>query len=261
MDVRRKWRVAVIILVILAGIIVLAWISFQWEQTTSRSERHDVTYTIRLSVNTTIENVTLYLPVPEQDGTPILAGSFVNRTGYGVPADWNITIIPVEGRQMLSIRAPLIEPVYVGYPIPAEPGKTPDRTPVRPATAFSPETPVLVPVELITLESRALAIDTGNPAGHEPVFRPQGDYTPVQGTSPVVSGTVSSYRVPVYLNYSAGGPVTVELFMSIEGVNSIWKGGWIFNRYSDTVSLVLGNGTRGWVEAEGTLIAGEGVSW
>ena len=261
MDLRRKWRIAVVILVILAGIMVIAWISVQWEQNTRNSERHDVTYTIMLSVNTTIENVTLYLPVPELNGTPVLAGPFVNRTGYGVPEDWNITIISVEGRPMLSIRAPRMVPGYVGYPIPVEPGKTPDRTPVPPATAFSPETPVLVPVELITMESRPLAIDTGNPAGHEPVFSPRGGYTPVHTNGPVVQGTVSSYRVPLYISYAAGRPTEISLHTSIEGVNAIWKGGWIFNRYSDTVSLVLENGTRGWVETGGTLVAGEGVSW
>jgi hypothetical protein len=42
-------------------------------------------------------------------------------------------------------------------------------------------------------------------------------------------------------------------------VNSIWKGGWVYNRYSDTVSLELGNGTQGWVEVEGTFLTGDGV--
>jgi hypothetical protein len=261
MAVKREWKFVVVIIVILAGILVISGIFLQWGQVTRNSERHDMTCSIVLSVNTTIENVTLYLPVPELYGTPVLAGAFVNRSAYGVPEDWNITIIPVEGRPVLSVRAPRIIPEYVGYPIPVEPVKTPDRTPLPPATAFSPETPVIVPVEMITMESWSSPINTTNPAGHAPVFRPRGEYSPARQNSPVYSGKAYAYRVPIYISYTAKTPVAVSITTRIEGVNSIWKGGWIFNRYSDTVSLVLENDTRGWVETGGTLVAGEGVPW
>jgi hypothetical protein len=261
MALKRKWVLPVVIVVILGVLLVITGIFFQWEQGTRNSERQDITYSIAVSVNTTIENVTLCLPVPELHGTPVLAGSFVNRSGYGIPADWEITVNPVEGRQMLSIKAPRIVPYYVGYPIPVEPGKIPDRTPVPPATAFSPETPVLVPVEMITKESWPSAINTSNPAGHEPVFSPPGEYSPVQQNGPVYSGNAYAYLVPIYISYTAGTPAVISVRTRIEGVNAIWKGGWIFNQYSDTVSLVLDNGTRGWVEARGILVTGEGVFW
>jgi hypothetical protein len=261
MALKRRRTLVVVIIVILAGILVVTGIFLQWEQGTRTSERHDMTYSIALSVNTTIENVTLYLPVPELNGTPVLAGSFANRSAYGVPADWDVTITPVDGRQVLSIRAPRIVPDYVGYPIPVEPGRIPDRTPVPPATAFSPDTPVLVPVKMIAMESWPSAINTTNPAGHEPVFQPSGEYSPADQNSPVFSGNACSYRVPIYISYTAERPAGISVRTSIEGVNAIWKGGWIFNRYSDTTSLVLDNGTRGWVEAGGMLVSGEGVSW
>jgi hypothetical protein len=231
MDSERKGRLVVVILVFLAGIVVIGAMFFQGEQNTRNSERHDMSYTIVLSVNNTIENVTLYLPVPELNGTPVLAGSFVNRSGYGIPADWDLTIVPVDGRPMLSV------------------------------SAFSPETPVLIPFELITGESWTSAIDTSNPTGHEPVFSPLGEYSPVIRNDPVHPGNARSYRIPVSIRYTAESPVMVSIYTRIEGVNAIWKGGWIFNRYSDTVSLVLENGTQGWVEAGGTLVAGEGVFW
>ncbi|MDD1712682.1 MAG: hypothetical protein LUQ69_05910, partial [Methanoregulaceae archaeon] len=75
MDSERKGRLVVVILVFLAGIVVIGAMFFQGEQNTRNSERHDMSYTIVLSVNNTIENVTLYLPVPELNGTPVLAGS------------------------------------------------------------------------------------------------------------------------------------------------------------------------------------------
>jgi hypothetical protein len=114
---------------------------------------------------------------------------------------------------------------------------------------------------LITGESWTSAIDTSNPTGHEPVFSPLGEYSPVIRNDPVHPGNARSYRIPVSIRYTAESPVMVSIYTRIEGVNAIWKGGWIFNRYSDTVSLVLENGTQGWVEAGGTLVAGEGVFW
>jgi hypothetical protein len=204
-------------------------------------------------VNTTIENVSLLLPVPELNKTLFLADALVNRTGYGVPADWNLSIATVEGVPMLSVMAARMVPEYHGYPIPIEPGKTPDKTPVPSAT------PVLVPVSCVVMESRPLPIDTRDPAGHEPVFSPEKPFFPVTGTSPPFQEAVSYHRVPVYVHYTSDRPTTLSIRISIEGQNSIWRGGWSGNGYSDTVSLTLDNRTQGWVDGEGTLITGKGV--
>ena len=255
----RKWRIVSVILVILVIIVFFTWISFQWEQSTRQSERHDLTYSIELSVNTTIENVSLLLPVPELNKTPLLADALVNRTGYGVPADWNLSIVRVEGIPMLSIIAARMIPEYHGYPLPIEPGKTPNQTPVPSATEYSSETPVLVPVLCAVMESRPMSIDTRNPAGHEPVFMPGEQFIPVTGTSPAYQGAGFSHRVPIYIQYTSDRPATLSIRISIEGSNSIWRGGWLGNRYSDAVSLTLDNGTQGWIEGEGTLITGEDV--
>jgi hypothetical protein len=210
-------------------------------------------------VNTTIENVTLLVPVPELDGTPLLAGALVNGTGYGVPADWNLSFVAVEGRPMLSIRATRMVPEYHGYPLPVEIGKTPEQTPLLPVTGYSADTPVLVPIWCVVTESVPQAIDTASPLGHEPVFFPGGPFTPVNGTTPAYQGAVFTHRVPVYVQYTSDHPATISMHARIEGVNAIWKLGWIYNSYSDSVSVTLENGTQGWVEGEGALITGEGV--
>jgi hypothetical protein len=254
-----NWRVILFFVLILIGISLFAGISVWWEETTAKSERHDLTYTIELSVNTTIENVTLLLPVPELDGTPVLAEALVNGTGYGVPEDWVLSIVMVEGRPMLSIHAARIVPTYHGYPIPVEIGMTPDQTPLPPATAYSPETPVLTPIWCTVMEPVTQAIDTANPLGHEPVFFPGGEFIPVNGTPSPYQGTAFHHTVPVFIQYSSDHPATVSLQARIEGINEIWRGGWVYNQYSDSVSVSLGNGTKGWVDGEGTLVTGVGV--
>jgi hypothetical protein len=258
-DSKQKWRIIFVITIILISLSIFAWIAFQWEQGTKRSERHDYMYEIDLSFDKTIENVTLLLPVPVVNNTPVLIGSLVNGTGYGVPADWDLVIVEENGTPMLSIRADRMVPEYHGFPIPIEPGKTPDQTPLPSATEYSRETPVMMPVHIVATASVPLTIDTRNPLGHEPVFVPEGRFTPLKDLPFGYRGTEYVHMVPIFISYTSDIPATLTLRTSIQGVNSIWKGGWVYNRYSDTVSLELGNGTQGWVEVEGTFLTGDGV--
>jgi hypothetical protein len=255
----RKWGIIFVILVVLIGLVIFTWISFQWQKETRASERHDLSYSIELSVNTTIDNVTLLVPVPELNRTPLLAGSFVNGTGYGMPKDWNFSIVIIQGAPMLSITASKIIPEYHGYPIPIELGKTPEQTPVPMTTEYSIETPVLTPIVCVVIESRPGTIDTRNPVGREPVFFPEEQFTPMTGTSNGFQGVKYLHNVPLYITYTSDRPANLSIRVAIEGVNSIWRGGWLSNGYSDSVFLVLNSSTQGWVESEGTLVTGEGV--
>lgn len=257
--VSRRKGVMTGILLVLIILVIIAVVLFHGEQESMANERHDLTYSIELSINTTVDNVTLIVPVPELNRTPLLVGPFVNRTGYGLPEDWNFSIVMVEGAPMLSITASRIIPEYHGYPIPIEMGKTPEQTPVPVATEYSHDTPVLVPVVCIATESRPETIHTRNPVGNEPVFFPEEKFTPAPGTSGGNQGMAYLHKVPLYITYSSDRPVSVSIHVSIQGVNSIWRGGWLSNGYVDTVFLGLDNSTQGWVEVEATLVTGEGV--
>lgn len=255
----RKWGIVFVILVVLIVLVIFTWVSFRWDQETRASERHDFTYSIQLSVNTTIDNVTLLVPVPELNRTPLLAGGFVNRTGYGMPKDWNFSIVMIDGAPMLSITASRIVPEYHGYPVPIELGKTPEQTPVPMATGYSVETPVLAPIECIVTEPRAGTIDTRDPVGREPVLFPEGQFIPMTRINNGYQGVKYLHSVPLYITYTSDRPVTVSVRVSIQGLNSIWRGGWLSNGYSDSVFLVLDSSMQGWVESEATLVTGEGV--
>lgn len=256
---KKKWQIIFVIAFILIVLSILVWIGFLGDQSTKRSERHDYTYEIDLSWDKTIENVTLLLPVPVVNSTPVLVGSLVNGTGYGVPADWDLAIVDENGTPMLSIRANRMVPEYHGFPIPIEPGKTPDQTPPPSATEYSRETPVLMPVHIVATDSVPFTIDTRDPLGHEPVFAPEGRFTAMKDLPFGYRGTGYVHMVPVFIRYTSDTPATLTFRVSTGGENSIWKGGWIYNRYSDTVVLELTNDTQGWVEGEGTLLTGDGV--
>lgn len=255
----KKRRIIFVITIILVSFAFLSWISWQWEQGTRQSERHDYTHSIEISCDMAIEDMTLLLPVPEPNGTPVIAEYLVNRTGYGVPADWDLSIREENGTPMLAIRAARMVPDDHAYPVPIEPGVSPIPTTLQPGTEYSSETPVLVPVYLAVMVSGNKTIDTRDPLGKEPVFDPDNRFTPGTATPPAYRGSIYIHTVPVYVQYTSARSVTLSLRTSIQGVNSIWRGGWVFNSYSDTVSLEVQNGTQGWVEGEGTLLTGEGV--
>ncbi|MDI6719880.1 MAG: hypothetical protein QMD46_09750 [Methanomicrobiales archaeon] len=254
---RRRRRIALIIAAVLIPAAILAGIAWRWDQQTRQSERHDYSYEIRLSVNTTIEDVTLLLPAPQRNGTAFLADALANGSGYGVPPDWNLSIEEANGSPMLAIRAARMVPEYRAYPIPIEPGLSPTTLP--PSTEYSNETPVLMPISLVARVPLNRTIDTRDPLASEPVFHPGGRFLP--GTAPVhrYSGSVYTYTVPVCVRFTADQPASLSLQMSIEGVNSIWRGGWNYNLYRDRVTLETSGDRQGWLEGEGVLLAGEGI--
>ncbi len=260
-DSGRNRKIILIVALALIVISILSLISFQFEQVFRQSESHNYAYEIDLSFTTPIENVTLFLPVPEQNGTPVLVQSLVNGTGYGVPADWTLSIVEQNGTPMLEITAPRMVPEYQPNPIPIEPGESPVPTTLLSGTEYSGTTPVLVPVHLVATASQNVTIDTRDPVGHEPVFNPDGQFIPVPGTGTggPYAGRRFVHPVPVYIWYTSDRPVKFSFWIRIEGVNSIWQGGWRSNTYSDMVLQELGNDTKGWIETEATIVAGEGV--
>jgi hypothetical protein len=220
-----RFRTLFILAFILLAVLLFAWVAWEFDQTTRQSESHNYYYSIDLSYNTTIENVTLFLPVPELNNTPVFITSLLNKTAYDVSPDWNMSVVTANGTPMLAIRASRMVPEYHVYPVAIEPG-----TSVLPATRvhgheYSGDTPVLMPVSVAVMETSAAEIDTRHPVGHEPLFFPGGTFTPGSCVTPACDGPVYDHRVPVYISYSSKSPVVISLRVSVQGSNAIWRGG------------------------------------
>lgn len=256
---KNRRIIVAVIAILLVSAAVLAGIAWQWEQHTRQSERHDYTYETDLSFDTTIEDVTLLLPVPDLNGSPVFADAVVNRIAYGVPPDWNLSIEEENGIPVLAVQAARMVPEYRPTPIPIEPGSSPIPTTLLQGTEYSSETPVLMPVHLAVMVTVNRTIDTRDPRAGEPIFNPDGQFILGTATTPGFRGPVHIHTVPVYVRFTSAQPANLSLRISIQGVNSIWRGGWVSNSYSDTVTLDVRNASQGWLEGEGTLISGEGV--
>jgi hypothetical protein len=254
-----RHRTLVILAFILVAVIFFAWVSWQLDQGTRQSERHNYVYTIDLSYTATINNVTLFLPVPELNNTPLFITSLLDKTAYGVSPDWNLSVASENGTPMLAIRAARMVPEYHGYPVAIEPGTSVFPTTRVPGHEYSGDTPVLMPVTIAVMETSTSEIETRNPVGHEPLFFPGGNFTTGSCVTPVCDGRVYDHPVPLYISYTSGSPAGISLRVSVLGSNSIWRGGWLSNTYSDTLVLGIADGNQGWISGRGKLITAEGV--
>ncbi len=253
-----RWKLVILAFILLA-VIFFIYVAWQFDQGTRQSERHTYFYTIDLSYTSTINNVTLFLPVPELNSAPVFITSLLNGTAYGVSPDWNLSVARQNGTPMLAIRAARMVPQYHGYPIAIEPGTTVLPTTLVPGHEYSGDTPVLMPVTIAVMETGASEIDTRDPVGHEPLFFPGGTFTPGSCVAPGCSGFVFDHPVPVYMGYTPESPAMISLRVSVSGSNSIWRGDWRGNTYSDSVFVEVANGTQGWIAGEGKLLTAEGV--
>lgn len=243
---------AVIVFIAFFGYLV-----FLFNQIPSESGEHYFHYTVTISHPSTIENVTILLPVPLLDGRPVLAESFLSRTVSGIPPDWNLSLEVANGTPMLAIRADTMVPEYHGYPIAVEPGQSPLPTTRAPGKEYSADTPVLMPVSLGTMFPVNRTIDTRNPVGKEPLFSPGGEFRlRPEHTQPYARGREFEHTVPVYVSFTAGSPVAISISTSIEGANAIWRGGWISYAYTDTLSVEVTE-PAGWIGARGVLVTEE----
>jgi hypothetical protein len=256
-----SWKKGLNILVIAVIIAVVAWIgyvAFLLDQGTKQSERHVFHYSIDVSYNTTIENVTLLLPVPESNGIALFGEALVNGTLYGVPPGWDLSMDAVNGTPMLAIRAEQMVPEYHGYPIAIEPRQSPLPTTLVPGTEYSPDTPVLQPVHLGVMLPVNRTIETRDPIGNEPVFAPGGQFIRREVTTRPYGGREYEHAVPVYIQYVSDRPAAVYASITIQGTNSIWKGGWLSNSYTDTITVETED-SPGWVNTTGVLMTEDGV--
>ena len=238
--------------------IFLAW--FFWQVTALRqeSEYHEFQYRVSLSTRSVLGNVTLLLPVPFVHNTSPQGEALAKGEGYGIPPSWRLSLERVNETPMLKVVAGEIAPEYHGYPVPLEPGSSPVQTPPPTATAYSPGTPVLIPLEFDIVQRVPQSIDTQNPIGREPLLANPESVRPVPCQDQPFSGRCYRYTVPVYVEYSSRDAGNITIFISGGGMNQWWAGGWSGNSYGDTLDITLENNRQGWVQADGFLSTGNG---
>jgi len=249
-SLRTLIRLFIIVLILATAFIsFFAYVQGSYERTLSST----YTYQIGILSNAPLQNVTLFVPLPEEAGrtSPIVISAGAGRI-YGMPDGWEVAFFGTEKVGMMRITADEILPQY--------------RAPPRPAndTAVSADAetaPVAVPILLVVEGESDRLIDTRHPVGNSSALLPKYNLSQVRCEFPAggeSSPVCYSYEGVIYADYDTAPGAEVTLSISLTGTNDWFVFGWSSNEFRDELSVALtGNGT-GWQKASGTLVAGIG---
>lgn len=227
------------ILVCLLIIILVPFVGYTiYGMYTEREYRSSLvsTYSHSLTISTdgSLRNVTLFIPVPvTPEGNSPFAEQYSTRSFTGIPESWETTLLGSSKATMLKI----VTPVVAGSD----------------GTGFSVRT---------SLDERvAEVIDTRTPQDHAIVLRPLQEIHEVdcrEFRDIGAGATCYRYKSAVYAEYEASDGTKVEVNASINGRND-WKiFSPAFNRYSNSLSVVLTGPQRGWTATDAVLLTGIG---
>jgi len=197
-------------------------------------------YTCTITTDSSLSNVTLFLPVPaDPSGNSPIVAQFSTLAIAGLPDDWTVTLYDTGKATLVRITTPLITP----------------------PAGTSPEKPYGI---LLSSEMKSdKVIDTREPIQNSALFRPVRDLRQVScpPDSSEEKGTPQCYRylTSLYADYQAPSNASVMITSSLTGKNS-WK---IFepksNEYTTTISLLMSGEPHGWSTMNGTLTTSIGI--
>jgi len=267
MNIKKIGLTILVILVIILGLFFTG-LYMQTEKMFRESYSSDYSYHVTISAERSLDNVTLFLPLPSYDGISPIGQAILRDEGYGMLNDWECSLVEIDGAVMLQISADRIVPTYRNLitPIPIYPGETPPPTPeIITSTDYSEETPVLIPIEFGVSIRDVEEINTRDPLGNEPVLSPKRNLTPAEEPYPTPAPpggvSVSSYYTfesPVYGAYTCDPGTMVSIGITHQGDNSWWVLGWSGNRFRESFAITLAGPDPGWQYGLGTLRTGEG---
>ncbi len=197
-------------------------------------------YTCTITTDSTLSNVTLFLPVPaDPSGNSPIVAQFSAHAITGLPNDWMVTLYDTGKATMVRITTPVINP---------PPGTLPEKP-------YS----ILLSSEMKSEK----VIDTREPIQNSAMFRPVRDLQQVScpPDSSLEEGTPRCYRylTSLYADYQAPSNASVNITSSLAGKNS-WK---IFepksNGYTTSISLLMSGEHHGWATLKGILIKSIGI--
>lgn len=208
---------------VVAGAVLLA-------PSTPEVEESTYGYSLSVETNATLENVTLYVPLPVSgDGTAPIAAAF--REGSAtVPEPWRAAVVETDRGTMLRLAAAEV---------------TAERRPDGRRNSLY----------LFGANRTAAApIDTSDPFGHEPVLPATDGYRERPCPNVVEQSpdeACYAFDTGVYATYDAPAGADVGIILVVNGVNTYRGSAWDHTMYHERVMLTLDGPQDGWVDAEG----------
>jgi len=263
-----------LILVVLLLLMLGSWyMKTQNEKMYNDSLMSNYEYDITITSNSSLQNVTLYLPIPVFENKSEVGLEMVNGDYYNKPSNWNLSLEETDYGLMLKIEAAEIQPVYHSLPVAVpepEPGsddiegEIPEEEQIVESHEYSEETPVLVSFDFGTSVEADHMINTKYPIGNESVLLPKHNLRESEEGSPVplpeyINPEYFDYESLVYASYNTSHDAEVEIYIDLDSWNEWWIYGWQSNKYTDRIYIKFSGPQEGWVQAEGELTTGDGV--
>ncbi|WP_435061989.1 hypothetical protein [Halobaculum sp. EA56] len=268
MDRRLRVALVVVAVILLVAAGAVGFALYQFTRPVPESYTHTAEYRAYVQPDATLTNVTLYLPLPVENGSSP-AGDALVAGSPGVvdaPPGWSFAVEDTAYGPMLALSFPTLEPNYRERPPPRTVDPAPGGTTAAPGTGTPTLAPGRTPIRTLDyyLVGVRLAfaepIDTRTPADSEPVLRPRLNATDVRCDE--LSGEDAVCRrfgTRMYLSYEAPENATVDVLVTYEGYNEWFAGGWTGNSFRQSTRVVATGDGPGWVAVEGEETTGVGT--
>lgn len=225
-------------------------------------------YEWTLAANETLTNVTLYLPVPMENGTVLVDAANVTVETEDGAADWDVALVDTPHGPMLALTADRVEGElyylvhefdengsHIGWEKVPEDDLPTDMTNKK---AYPEPTFYRFSV-WVNVDER---IDVVDPVHNAAVLRPVENVT-TDACEPYwrndENTVCSTFETPAYVAYDTSADSAVRLSVELRGTNE-WGYG-LSNSFNEFVQETEGrfeNAPGGWTTLDGTLYTGMG---
>ena len=242
---------------LIAVFLLLTLLTFGCSEPVEESFKHKIRYTISVEFGKPVkdrrevpqvdfvENITLIVPLPVRNGTPI------NLSLLATPEGWNASLVETEYGLMLLLRAEKLKTWRMGkVPVPVEPGS--EEKPEIPEE----KRPAIYEFEVVLDLDRE--VNTLNPLKGEYVLQPKLELVEVECGEDMrfyQFARCYSYIAPVY--FSSEPFVDAGVVVWLEGSNWWFTYGWTGNEFGDFFFASFEK--PGWKTVKGNLSTGRGV--
>ena len=230
----------VLLMIISAGLLSFGW-QDQKQKMYDSSFMSSYVYNIMLTTDSTLSNVTLYIPLPVINNTSSVGMDIIEHDFNNDDPSWEYALVDTEHGLMLSMKNEEVEPKYTTS------NKYSEQT-QRPSIDFS------------TIVFSNQTIDTMNPVGNALILMPKYNTHNV-GSSEAYSRPYEQfdYESRMYAYYETSSDANVSISIYLDAHNEWWIGGWQSNSYREAMKIKLSGSQDGWTTINGELVTGEGT--
>jgi len=266
--------------VLLVSALALSGLWVVGQQRADETYSSQYEYRVTLDANETLENATVYVPVPTnasgRSDPHALARRFVSDVTYSravppvrgydpnesAPADFSYRLVETDHGPMLAVHADRVPVTRVYYR--TVENETMGYYQRIPASEYDPTNESMGVRDDGSFEFTVTAtsndpIDTADPFANEPLLSARynrSDTDCPRGASDVHQ--CYSYDGRVYADYATNGTTHVYVGVELTGRNEWFSGGWTGNEYREWARVELAGPQDGWRHTIGELDVGDG---